>query len=104
MKPSKLKRHLELKHPEYKEKPIDFFINRRRQLKSSKKNMTSMFSLSPQTENLVLASYEISKLIAETGYPHTIGEKLILPAMKIISSRICEKKTGKTSKFVGVVE
>jgi len=95
MKPSKLKRHLELKHPEYKEKPIDFFINRRRQLKSSKKNMTSMFSLSPQTENLVLASYEISKLIAETGYLHTIGEKLILPAMKIISSRICEKKKRK---------
>lgn len=57
--------------------------------------MTSMFSLSPQTENLVLASYEISKLIAETGYPHTIGEKLILPAMKIISSRICEKKQEK---------
>lgn len=91
MKPSKLKRHLELKHPEYKEKPIDFFINRRRELKSTKKNMSSMFSLSPQTENLVLASYEISKLITETGYPHTIGEKLILPEMKIIASRICEK-------------
>jgi len=74
MKPSKLKRHLELKDAEYKELPIDFFINRRRQLKSAKKNMTSMFSLSPQTENLVSASYEISKLIAETGYPHTISE------------------------------
>jgi hypothetical protein len=95
MKPSKLNRHLELKHPEYKEKPIDFFINRRRQLKSAKKNMTSMFSLSPQTENLVLASYKISKLIAETGYPHTVGEKLILPVMKIISPRICEKKQEK---------
>jgi hypothetical protein len=25
MKPSKLKRHLECKHPEYSSKPIDFF-------------------------------------------------------------------------------
>lgn len=53
--------------------------------------MSSMFSLSPQTENLVLALYEISKLIAETGYPHTISEKLIFPVMKIMASRIYEK-------------
>jgi hypothetical protein len=31
---------------------------------------------SSSNENLVLVSYEVSKLTAETGYPHTICEKL----------------------------
>lgn len=54
--------------------------------------MTLNFSLGAQSKNLVITSYEISKLIAETGYPHTIAEKLIVPAMKILGSRICDKK------------
>lgn len=92
MKPSKLKRHLELKHSEYSGKPIDFFINKKREFIATKKTMCSNFSLGAQSKNLVMASYEISKLIAETGYPHTIAEKLIVPAMKILASQICDKK------------
>jgi hypothetical protein len=29
MKPSKLERHLECKHPEYSRNPIDFFVNKK---------------------------------------------------------------------------
>jgi hypothetical protein len=54
--------------------------------------MKSAVSKSSSYENLVLASYEVSKLIAETGYQHTICEKLILPALKIITSRIYGRK------------
>jgi hypothetical protein len=34
MKPSKLKRHLECKHPEYSSKPTDFFVNKKNELSS----------------------------------------------------------------------
>jgi len=40
-------------------------------------------------KNLTLTSFEISKLIAETGYPHSAGEKLILPALKIVANNLC---------------
>jgi hypothetical protein len=54
--------------------------------------MSLNFSRDAQSENLVMASYEISKLIAETGYSHTIAEKLIVPAMKMLASRIWDQK------------
>jgi len=92
MKPSKLKRHLELKHPEYSSKPIDFFINRKRELIATKKTMSLNISRGAEFEPLVMASYEISKLIAETGYSHTLAEKLIVLAMKMLASRIWDKK------------
>jgi hypothetical protein len=82
-KPSKLKRHLECKHPEYSSKPIDCFVKKKNELSSTKKkSIKSALPTSYSNENLVLASYEVSKLIAETGYPHTICEKLIFPALK----------------------
>jgi hypothetical protein len=88
MKPSKLKRHLECKQPKYSSEPIDFFVNKKNELSSTTKSMKKALPTSSSNENLVLASYEVSKLIAETGYPHTICEKLILPALKIITSRV----------------
>lgn len=54
--------------------------------------MESIFSQGTQAHNLVLASYEISQLIAKSGYPHVIGEKIILPSLKIAASRLFEKK------------
>lgn len=92
MKPSKLQRHLEVKHPDYKEKPKEFFANKKREFNNRKKNMESIFSQRPQGHNLVLASYEISQLIAKSGYPHVIGENIILPSLKIVASRLFEKK------------
>lgn len=35
-----------------------------------------------KNEKAVIASYEVSRLIATSGKPHTIGEDLILPAAK----------------------
>lgn len=51
-----------------------------------------------------MASYEISKLIAETDQPHTIAKKLIVPAMKMLASRICDKKTEEPSKYADAIK
>lgn len=37
--------------------------------------MESIFSQGTQVHNLVLASYDISQLIAKSGYPHAIGKE-----------------------------
>lgn len=76
----------------HQEQVIDFFVKKKKELNGTKKNVSAIFLQGSQTENLVLASYEISELIAETGYPHTVAEKCILPAMKILVSRWCENK------------
>jgi hypothetical protein len=71
---------------------MDFFENEKTELSLQIKIMKSAFYTSSSNENLVFASYEVSKLIAETGYPHTICEKLIFPALKIITTRVYGRK------------
>lgn len=44
MKPAKLIRHLESKHKEFNNKPIDFFIRKGKELTSQKKVMSTTFS------------------------------------------------------------
>uniref|UniRef100_K7GA61 DUF4371 domain-containing protein n=1 Tax=Pelodiscus sinensis TaxID=13735 RepID=K7GA61_PELSI len=51
-------------------------------------------SMGSSNENFVLASYEVSKLIAEIGYLHIVGERLILPALNFITYRIYRGKKG----------
>ncbi len=41
-----------------------------------------------ENEKAVTASYEVSRLIATSGKPHTIGEDLILPAAKQMVSKM----------------
>ena len=42
----------------------------------------------------LVASYNISLLIAKTGKPHTIGEKLILPAIQEVVSPTVMRNTS----------
>ena len=58
---------------------MQFFIN----LRDSRKTMSGIFGkIDRQKMDGLVASYYILLLIAKSGKPHTIGEKLILPAIQ----------------------
>ncbi|CAL9694137.1 unnamed protein product [Knipowitschia caucasica] len=82
LKPCKLRRHLETKHGQFLSKPREFFENKLREYTQRKKAIESTCVTGGEYARAVEASYRVSKLIAQTGKPHTIGEDLILPAAK----------------------
>ena len=43
----------------------------------------------------LIASYNISKLIAQTLHPHTIGEVLIIPILKEVISTVMHENPSK---------
>ncbi|KAI2646338.1 Zinc finger BED domain-containing protein 5 [Labeo rohita] len=81
MKPCKLKRHLETKHPTLKDKPLDFFKLKLSGLEQQKRNLSKHTSVS---NRCLEASYYVSKRVSKLGKPHTIADALILPAAKDI--------------------
>ena len=79
MKPSRMIDHLKSRHSDKADRDVQFFIN----LRDNRKTMGSMFrKVDKQNFDGLAASYNISLLIAKAGKPHTIGEKLILPAIQ----------------------
>ena len=80
MKPSKLKRHLETRHPEYLEKDPSFFKRKEDVLKRSRLDTTGAYH--QQSFACIEASYAVSLRIARARKPHTIGEDRILPCSK----------------------
>lgn len=87
MKPSKMKDHLDRMHSDKKNKELEYFKNLKDKfLVRSKTGLKSFLtpSTSKNIEGGLDASYQISLLIAKAGYPHTVGEKLILPAVQEI--------------------
>ena len=80
MKPSKLKRHLETRHPEYLEKEPSFFQRKEDVLKRSRLDTTGTYH--QQLFACIEASYAVSLRIAKAKKPHTIGGDLILPCSK----------------------
>ncbi|XP_008178224.1 protein FAM200B-like [Acyrthosiphon pisum] len=84
MKPSKLKRHLEMKHPQYSNKDEQFFKRYENALKVQKKVFNTFSTVS---QKALVAPFEVSYLIAKTKKPHSIGESLVLPAaIKIVTA------------------
>ncbi|KAK7929863.1 hypothetical protein WMY93_006258 [Mugilogobius chulae] len=81
MKPSKLLRHVEKKHPTLKDKPLDFFERKRREYEGQKQLMKASSSVSVSA---LKASFLVAGRIAKAKKPFTIGEELILPAAKDI--------------------
>jgi len=86
LKPSKLKRHLESKHPSSINKDLDFFKRQAEQLHKSRLDDTGMFSQNNKAG--LKASYEVLRKIAAAKKPHSIGEQLILPCCKDIISNV----------------
>ncbi len=69
IKPTKLRRHIETMHPNYVQKPLEFF----KQTRFVKATTTA-------TAKAQLASYKIAYRVAQCKKSHTIAEELILPA------------------------
>lgn len=80
LKPSKLKAHLESKHPGCIDKDRQFFETKLEGVKKQRLDASGTFR--QQTEAAVEASYIVSYQIAKCQKPHTIGEQLVLPCAK----------------------
>jgi hypothetical protein len=61
--------------------------------------MKSALSTSSSNENLVLASYEVSELVAETGYPRTICKKANISCTENYYIPCLWKETRKSVEF-----
>uniref|UniRef100_A0A8C5PY01 Uncharacterized protein n=1 Tax=Leptobrachium leishanense TaxID=445787 RepID=A0A8C5PY01_9ANUR len=73
MKPNKLKRHFDSKHPSFAGRDTNYFRSKADVLKKAKQNVAT-----------IEASYLVARRIARAMKPHTIGEDLLLPAAKDI--------------------
>ncbi|KAM4604703.1 SCAN domain-containing protein 3-like [Polymixia lowei] len=77
LKPSKLRRHLETKHPKLVGKPVDFFKRKENGLQIQKR---SIVSLTGNAKCALKASYLVARRVAQSKKAFTIAEELILPA------------------------
>lgn len=82
MKPSRLQDHLQKIHPDKQNKDLSFFTNIRDKFLKAPSVSGLLATSSQKCDDGLIASYNISKLIAKSGKAHTIGEELILPAVK----------------------
>jgi hypothetical protein len=87
MKPTKLKRHFETKHPHYVNKDENFFKGHANAFEAQKEYFQQHITV-PQ--KALRALLEASYLIGKTMKPH-ISESLILPAAKVVSIMPGEK-------------
>lgn len=85
MKPAKLLRHLNAKHPGLKDKPLEYFERKKREHEGQKNFMRATTSIN---ENALRASYLVANRIAKAKKPFTVGEELILPSTKDICREI----------------
>jgi zinc finger BED domain-containing protein 5/7/8/9 len=91
MKPSRLMQHLEKIHLDKKDKPLSFFKSLKDDF-GKRKTIPTMFSaLNKNMDDNVLASFNMSLLIAKTGKSHDIGERLIIPCIKEYLSTVLKK-------------
>ena len=90
MKPSRLKDHLSRIHSDKVDKPIAFF----QALKEghARSTIRNVFARKgDQNVKRLIASYKVSLLITKKGLPFTVGESLLIPAVKEIISTVMEK-------------
>ncbi|XP_063847263.1 zinc finger BED domain-containing protein 5-like [Scylla paramamosain] len=89
MKPAKMKHHLETVHCDKKNKD-----------KQSRSNIKTFFKapVSGDTEGGLRASYNISLMKAKKGKAHTIGEGIIIPAIKEVIESVMKKNSHSVLK------
>ena len=94
LRPNRLKRHLQTKHPLHQTKPLNFFQSKKDSFKKMKIICAENFGQSSSAE-VVEASYEIAQMIAQAKKPHNIGESLIKPCMLKASSLVLGESNSK---------
>ncbi|CAH2011683.1 unnamed protein product [Acanthoscelides obtectus] len=98
MKSSKLQDHLRRCHPDKTEKDLKYFQTLKDKFQK-RPTLDRMFaSTSQRNDDGLRASYNISLLIAKSGKPHTIGEKLIFPAVEEVLKTVLHKPASASSK------
>ena len=90
MKPSKLLHHMETKHPELKEKPLEFFKGGENEQKEEKQLLKATIS---SNVSVWKASFLVANYIAKARKPFTIGEELIWTAAKDICCELLGEAT-----------
>lgn len=100
LRPSRLQRHLQTKHPGLQDKPLAFFQTKKESFKKMKIVGEENFRQSSSAE-VVEASFEIAHMIARAKKPHNIGETLIKPCMlkaaSLVLGEMSSKKLAKVS-------
>lgn len=91
MKPSRLLEHLQRVHPDKKNHDLSFFEKLRESFERKPTLGNMFYSLSQKNSDGVRASYNIALLIAKNGQSHTVGEKLILPAISEVIKTVLHK-------------
>ncbi|XP_076348271.1 SCAN domain-containing protein 3-like [Tachypleus tridentatus] len=100
MKPCKLKIHLEKKHTGEKDKPLEYFKKLRDDFQA-RKTVSQLFNSKVcKMSDGLLASYEISKIIAKAGKPHNVGETVILPAVSVIISSVMKQNASEITNSI----
>ncbi|KAJ8944608.1 hypothetical protein NQ318_011464, partial [Aromia moschata] len=102
MKPYKLKDYLRRCHPDKIVKDLKYFQTLKDKIQK-RPTVDKMFALTSQRDDDGLrASYNISLLIAKSGKPHTIGEKLILPAIEEVFklSNTVQRRIDEIERFL----
>ena len=92
MKPSRLSEHLAKIHPHKADESARFFQCYWDNFKKRKTIGSIFASSSQQSVDGLLASYNLSLMIAKKGKPHAIGEELILPAIKEVLNTVLHHK------------
>ena len=97
MKPSRLQDHLHRMHPN----KIGSDFNKLRDEIAKQTTIRYLFRQTDKRQKYCLiASYNISKQIAKTAKPHTIGEDLVLPAAKEIIETVLQQNASLTLRTV----
>jgi len=97
LKPSKLKRHLDTKHPNLKEKPIEYFELLQPNFHKNQKIIKNDSSVS---QSALKASFLVSYRIAKCLKPYTVGEELILPAAIEMCTEMINEKVANQLKNI----
>ena len=96
MKPSLLKRHLELNHSDKKDRDKSYFQRLGENVKRQRLDQTGQSY--QKGAGIFHASYEVSLLIAKNMKAYTIAENLVLSAAKILVRNLIGEKEAEKLK------
>lgn len=102
MRPNKLRRHIETNHPHLQNQPLQFFQTKLQELELEAPKRKPLPVVTKISEKAMHASYLISLRIAKAGKPHTIGEVLVLPAIKDVVAVMFGDKNAKEVETIPV--